>query len=164
MEQVEIRRAEKKDIPFLVHGNRAMAKETENKVLEESVLSRGVEAVFENEWRGFYCVAEENGRPIGQLMITFEWSDWRNGVFWWIQSVYVEVKYRRKGIYKRLYAFIFDQARKDPSVCGLRLYVDKNNRRAKKVYERCGMNEAHYAMFEMDFVLSVQPEISRRQP
>ena len=88
------------------------------------------------------------------MMITYEWSDWRNGNFWWIQSVWVEPQFRGKGVFKSLYAHVESLARKNPQVCGLRLYVENNNARAQATYERCGMTRTVYQMFEVDFVLS----------
>ncbi len=151
-EIVTVRRATGNDIPFLVSNNLAMAKETENKLLDEKILTRGVRAFFEDDRYGFYCVAEIGGQPAGQLMITYEWSDWRNGVFWWIQSVYIPPAFRRKGVYSELYQFILAAAKTDRA-CGIRLYVDKDNLQAKKTYKHCGMQEAHYELFEVDFVL-----------
>jgi ribosomal protein S18 acetylase RimI-like enzyme len=153
MDSANIRRARKEDIPSIVRYNLAMAQETEDKILDRATLTRGVESILANDRYGFYVMAEVNAQPVGQLMITYEWSDWRNGLFWWIQSVYVAPEFRGKGIYRELYQFVFLQAKADASICGIRLYVDKNNVHAKKVYERCGMREAHYDMFEVDFVI-----------
>ena len=147
-----IRRAQKNDIPFITSFNQKMAKETENIQLDETILKNGVVSLFDQPQYGFYCVAEVDGRIVGQLMITYEWSDWRNGLFWWIQSVYIIPDFRGKGIYKQLHSFILKESSKH-SVCGIRLYVDKDNTNAKNVYKKCGMSMSHYDMFESDFVL-----------
>jgi GNAT superfamily N-acetyltransferase len=121
--------------------------------LDPERLRLGVEAVLRDPARGFYTVAEAESRLVGQMMITYEWSDWRNGTFWWIQSVYVPPEYRKRGVYRRLYEHVLGQAKARTEVCGIRLYVDRHNRAAQQVYERLGMRAASYAMYELDFVL-----------
>lgn len=146
---MEIRIAQAKDVQNLIEFNQAMALETEGKMLETEVLSRGVNAVFEDSEKGFYVVAEhEDGRIVGGLMFTFEWSDWRNGWFWWIQSVYVLPEFRGNQIYAMLYDFVKAKAKNRGDVCGFRLYVEKENFKAQKVYENCGMDATHYLMYE----------------
>jgi ribosomal protein S18 acetylase RimI-like enzyme len=145
---MKIRLAEKTDAAALVDFNQAMALETEGKTLDAQILQSGVRQVFQDEKKGFYVVAEEAGRIIGGLMITFEWSDWRDGWFWWIQSVYILPEYRGRGIYRRLYDFVKEAAREREDVCGFRLYVEKENTGAQKVYEKLGMEESHYLMYE----------------
>lgn len=145
---MEIRFAKPDDIESLVEFNQAMAMETEGKALDASVLSKGVAAVFEDNRRGFYVVAEEESRIVGGLLVTYEWSDWRNGWFWWIQSVYVIPEFRGRGIYSLLHQRIKDEGRKRGDVCGYRLYVEKENVRAQKVYEKLGMDETYYLMYE----------------
>ena len=145
---MNIRIAQKDDAPALVEFNQAMALETEGKRLDSQILKSGVEAVFEDETKGFYLVAEEDGTIVGGLMITFEWSDWRDGWFWWIQSVYVLPDSRGRGVYASLYEFVKEKARDEKNVCGFRLYVEKENDRAQKVYERLGMDRSHYVMYE----------------
>lgn len=146
---MKIRIAAREDALDLVEFNQAMALETEGKRLETAVLQSGVEAVFDDEKKGFYVVAEdEAGKIIGGLMITFEWSDWRNSWFWWIQSVYILPEMRGRKIYSRLYDFVKEKARKNGDVCGFRLYVEKENSNARKVYEKCGMQASHYEMYE----------------
>jgi ribosomal protein S18 acetylase RimI-like enzyme len=125
-----------------------MALETESKILDPSVLSQGVATLLENPDLGFYVVAEYDGIVVGALMVTTEWSDWRNGVFWWIQSVYVQPEFRRQGVYRRLYGFVQDVAAKDPKVCGFRLYVAEDNTAAQQVYKTLGMSPTHYRIFE----------------
>ncbi|MEZ5427474.1 MAG: GNAT family N-acetyltransferase [Pyrinomonadaceae bacterium] len=147
-EEILIRIAGRGDAPALVDFNQAMALETEGKRLETSVLNAGVEAVFEDEKKGFYVVAETSGRIVGGLMITFEWSDWRNGWFWWIQSVYILPEARGRRIYVRLYDFVRERAAEQGDVCGFRLYVEKENTKAQRVYEKCGMEASHYLMYE----------------
>ena len=146
---MNIRLAEKEDAANLVEFNQAMAFETEGKRLESDVLMKGVEAVFADEKKGFYVVAEdESGKIIGGLMITYEWSDWRNRWFWWIQSVYILPEARGKKIYSRLYDFVKQKAVEKGDVCGFRLYVEKENTNAQKVYEKRGMEISHYLMYE----------------
>ena len=145
---MNIRLAEKQDAPALIEFNQAMALETEGKHLNAQTLKRGVEAVFEDEKKGFYVVAEENKQIIGGLMITFEWSDWRDAWFWWIQSVYILPDFRGQGIYRLLYEFVKEFAASSENVCGFRLYVEKENVGAQKVYEKLGMDQSHYLMYE----------------
>lgn len=145
---INIRLAEKRDIEAITEFNMAMALETEGKKLDRHTLESGVEAMFENDEHGFYIVAENESNTVGSLMITTEWSDWRNGLFWWIQSVYVKEEFRRKGIYRKMYEFIKDQAKKDDKIAGFRLYVEKNNLAARKVYESLGMQETYYRLYE----------------
>lgn len=145
---MNIRIAEKQDAPALVEFNQAMALETEGKKLNSGVLQKGVEAIFEDEKKGFYVVAEEDGKIVGGLMITFEWSDWRNAWFWWIQSVYILPEYRGRSIYRLLYEYVKEKANESKNVCGFRLYVEKENEKAQKVYEKLGMESSHYLMYE----------------
>ena len=145
---MNIRLAQRDDIQALVGFNQAMALETEAKKLEASVLTPGVEAVFEDANKGFYVVAEEDGSVVGGLLITYEWSDWRNNWFWWIQSVYILPEFRGKSIYRAMYAFVKQLAEKRGGVCGFRLYVEKENVHAQKVYEQLGMHESHYLAYE----------------
>ena len=116
-------------------------------------LRAGVDAVLGDESKGLYFVAEAEGRVVGQLMITFEWSDWRNAQFWWIQSVYVHPDWRRKGIYRSMHGAIINLARSQPGVCGVRLYVEGDNHIAKCVYERVGLSPSSYQEYESEFVL-----------
>jgi len=145
---MEIRRARKEDIDALIVFNEAMAFETEGKKLFTGTLRKGVEAVFDDPQKGFYLVAEEGGRVIGGLVVTYEWSDWRNAWFWWIQSVYVNPEYRGKRVYSQLYDFVKSEAVAAGNVCGFRLYVEKENAHAQRIYEKVGMNETYYLMYE----------------
>lgn len=149
--EIQIRIAAKKDAAALVEFNQAMALETEGKRLETELIKGGVEAVFDDETKGFYVVAENaEGLIIGGLMITFEWSDWRNKWFWWIQSVYILPAGRGQRIYSQLNDFVKQKARERGDVCGIRLYVEKENSHAQKVYEKLGMEETHYLMYETE--------------
>jgi ribosomal protein S18 acetylase RimI-like enzyme len=150
---LRIRRAELADAATIARFNAAMARETEHLELDAERLLQGVEAVLVDDSKGFYLVCEQGGSVRGQMMITYEWSDWRNAVFWWIQSVYVEPAWRRKGVFRSLYRHALDQARAQGGVCGLRLYVEAANDGARRTYERLGMNKAAYEMFEIDFVM-----------
>lgn len=153
-----IRPAQKGDVDGIVAFNAAMALESEHRRLDLLRLRQGVLALLENPERGFYLIAElpdTESRPlVGQLMITYEWSDWRNGLFWWIQSVYVAPTHRRKGVFRALHTHITEQAQADPRVCGIRLYVEQNNHPAQKTYQRVGLAQSRYIVFEHDFVLS----------
>jgi len=151
--QVALRRATLSDAPTIARFNALLASETEQISLDQDRLLKGVEALLRDSTKGFYVVAESKNVIVGQLMITYEWSDWRNGVFWWIQSVYVEKAFRGTGVFKMLFDHIHSLAISSPDVCGLRLYVEKRNVRAKQTYERLAMHSSHYEMYEMDFVL-----------
>lgn len=147
-QEVVIRRAELKDAAVLVEFNCEDARETEDKELIHDVISSGVKTLLEDPNLGFYIVAERDGEIIGTLMITTEWSDWRNGMFWWIQSVYVRPDCRRQGIYRQLYQHVQTLALANPKVCGFRLYVERENTTAQQTYKSLGMEETHYKMFE----------------
>ena len=145
---MNIRLAHEEDAPALVEFNQAMALETEGKRLDAKILQSGVKAVFDDEKKGFYVVAESDGKIIGGLMVTFEWSDWRGQWFWWIQSVYILPDFRGRKIYRLLYEFVKERANERDDVCGFRLYVEKENANAQKVYEKLGMELSHYLMYE----------------
>jgi len=147
-QEIIVRLAGASDADVLVAFNRAMALETEGKVLLERAARRGVAGLFANPSLGFYVVAETGGKVVGALMITTEWSDWRNGSFWWVQSVYVRPDSRRQGVYRRLYRFVRDMAAEDEGVCGFRLYVERGNSTAQQAYKATGMEETSYVMFE----------------
>jgi ribosomal protein S18 acetylase RimI-like enzyme len=146
-----IRRAGRDDAAAITAHNIAMARETEGRVLAPDRARRGVEAVLGDAGRGFYLLAESGGRVVGQCMVTYEWSDWRCGDFWWIQSVYVDREYRRSGVFSRLYRALVQDACSRGDVVGIRLYVDRDNRDAQDVYRSLGMPEAHYTLFDLEF-------------
>ena len=148
---IRIRRATPSDLEDVVGFNSAMAQETEDKTLDLSRLRSGVAAVLQREALGFYLLAEIEGRVVGQLLITSEWSDWRNGFFWWIQSVYVAPEYRRRGVYRALDGYVQAEALRLGNICGVRLYVDRDNWVAHRVYSSLGMSHSHYDMYEIEF-------------
>ena len=143
-----IRKAAISDIPVLVSFQQALAKESEGVDLDPVNLEKGMRAMFAEPWKGFYNVVEDKGTLIGCHMITFEWSDWRNGMVWWLQSVYVSESHRKKGVFRIMYENITRLIDQDPAIVGMRLYVDKSNTRALKVYESMGMNGDHYTVYE----------------
>jgi GNAT superfamily N-acetyltransferase len=155
--QPVIRPASLSDLEVLVQFSAAMAIETEGRRLDLVRLRRGTLAVLESTRHGFYVVAEQaiSGarEVVGQLLITYEWSDWRNADFWWIQSVYVHPDHRRQGVYKRMHRYIVEMARGRNDVCGVRLYVERDNRVAHTVYARVRLSRSKYDVFEEDFVL-----------
>lgn len=148
MSRAVFRRAHPGDLQSIVDFQLAMAWETEELRLDRATCVAGVGAVFENPALGVFYVAESDARVVGVTLTTYEWSDWRNGVVWWIQSVYVLPEFRRQGIYSGIYAHICGLAEADPSVRGIRLYVDRRNTPAQEVYTRLGMNGEHYQVFE----------------
>jgi len=148
MTDVRFRDAVRADAPAIAEFQVAMARETEDVALDRAILGRGVDAVFDDLSHGRYYVAESDGAVIGSLLITYEWSDWRNGMVWWIQSVYVLPAFRGRGVYAGLYAHIKSIVEPDPSIRGIRLYVDNRNAAAQQVYTRLGMEGEHYRVFE----------------
>lgn len=145
---LQVREARAADAATLCAFNQIMAEETEGLRLEPERLARGVEAVLQDRAKGLYLVAEREGRVVGQLMLTFEWSDWRNGLFWWIQSVYVAPDERGRGVYRALHERVVELARGSGKACGVRLYVETDNVVARAVYERVGMKPCRYGMYE----------------
>ena len=145
---ITYREAKPSDVAAIVDFQVAMARETEELDLDREVCTRGVQALFEDASRGRYFVAESNGAVIASLMITYEWSDWRNGNVWWIQSVYVVPSFRGQRVYAGLYEHVKTLVNADDSLRGIRLYVDRRNTRAQEVYTRLGMNGEHYQVFE----------------
>ncbi len=143
-----VRRAGPGDAAVIAEFNRRLAAETEGKALDPAVLRAGVEAGLADETKALYFVAEDGGAVVGQLMLTREWSDWRNGWMWWIQSVYVRADARRRGTFRALYRFVHEAARADAGVIGLRLYVEHANAAARQTYERLGMTPTGYLVFE----------------
>ena len=145
---MKIRRAGIDDAAALSQFNQNMALETEGLKLIPEVIDAGVKSMIENSQMGFYLVAEEDGVIAAALMSTTEWSDWRNGLFWWIQSVYVLPEFRRQGLYRKLYEHLKTLAEDEPGICGFRLYVEHENITAQKTYQSLGMQETHYKLYE----------------
>lgn len=143
-----LRRGELRDADTIAAFNAAMALETEGKELLPEVIGAGVRRLMASPSLGFYIVTEHEGRVVGCLMVTTEWSDWRNGLFWWIQSVYVEKDFRRQGVYRRMYDHVRELAKADASICGFRLYAEKDNDVAHATYTSLGMKETDYMLWE----------------
>lgn len=157
IEHLTVRRARPDDASAIVSFSAAMALETEGRHLDRTRLREGTITVLESSAHGYFMVAElthhDEVQLAGQLMVTYEWSDWRNAAFWWIQSVYVDPKWRRRGIFRRMHQTVIQEARVRPDVCGVRLYVDKDNPIAQAAYERLGLIRSAYQIYESDFVL-----------
>lgn len=147
-ENITIRKGKRQDVDTIVNFNVALARKSENIQLNPLTVIQGVQALLENPQYGFYVVAERDGTVLGCLMITYEWSDWRNSVLWWMQSVFVRPESRRQGVLKKLFTFIREKAKQQGNVCGFRLYVEKNNQNALAGYERVGMKKTAYDMYE----------------
>ncbi len=147
--ELKIRQASAADINYIVGFQMSMAQETESKALDSRVVAEGVRGVLNQTDRGQYFLAEYKSRVVGSLLITYEWSDWRNANFWWIQSVYVEPTTRRQGVYSAMHNHILRIARSNPGVCGVRLYVDRENRTAQTTYNSLGMYKSQYDMYEV---------------
>ena len=145
---MRIRDATAEDLDFIVASNRALAAETEDVALDPALVGPGVAAALADRGLGRYFIAEQDSRPVGQLMVPREWSDWRNGLFLWIQSVYVLPAHRGAGVFRALYRHLEAEARRDARVCGIRLYVDHSNRRAQDVYARLGMRLSDYGIMQ----------------
>ena len=148
-----IRQATEEDTSAIAAFNIRMAMETEAMVLDSKVITDGVRGMIEHPERGFYLVVEVNDQMnrvliVASLMITSEWSDWRNEMFWWIQSVYVMPEWRRKGLYQQLYLEVKKLASTAANICGFRLYVERENKVAQKTYQALGMQCTDYLMFE----------------
>jgi GNAT superfamily N-acetyltransferase len=156
-EEIHIRPASINDTDTIVKFNAAIALETENRHLDQIRLRKGIAALLTSSEYGFYIIAEhpnmDGPKPVGQLMVTFEWSDWRNGIFWWVQSVYVVPERRREGIFRAMHDHIAAKAKADPRICGIRLYVERENHRAQSVYQHVGLFPSVYTVYEQDFVL-----------
>ena len=150
---MKIRKARPTDAPVIAEFNRRLAWETERVALDPDVLRNGVAAVLGDVGKGVYFVAEADGAVVGQLMITYEWSDWRNGNLWWIQSVFVKEEFRGQGVFRALFRHLETLARTGKDVAGLRLYMHADNERARRTYERLGMKHSEYEVFELDWAL-----------
>lgn len=147
-EPIEIRPARPEDAGAIVDFQLRMARETEGLELDLPTVTRGVRAVFDDPSKGEYWVAEAGGRVVSSLMTTYEWSDWRDGTVLWVQSVYVLPELRGSGVYRRMYEHLKERVQASPGLMGIRLYVDRRNTAAQRVYERVGMSREHYEMFE----------------
>jgi GNAT superfamily N-acetyltransferase len=147
---IECREGTPSDVPVIVDFQLAMARETEELDLDREVCAGGVQAVFDDPSRGRYFLAESDGAVIASLMITYEWSDWRNGNLWWLQSVYVKAEFRRQGVFRALFNHLLHLARARKDVCGLRLYMHADNARARRSYEGLGMKRTPYEVFELE--------------
>lgn len=145
---VQIRRARAADADTIAMFNIAMADETEGKRLLPEVVAKGVRRLIAEPALGFYLVAEHDAEVVAALMVTTEWSDWRNGRFWWLQSVYVRPAWRRRGVFRAMYGHVTAAAALEPDVCGFRLYVERENRNAQATYRTLGMHETDYLLLE----------------
>lgn len=147
---VVVRATNAGDVSLMARWAEAMAFETENKRLDLGTVSRGITIGMADPARSLYFMADIDGEPVGTLMLTFEWSDWRCAWWWWIQSVYVAPAHRRKGVYRALYAHVLEMAKARTDVCGLRLYVERENANAQRTYEFLGMVDSGYRMYEVE--------------
>lgn len=143
-----VRETTLKDIATIIDFQLRMALETENLTLDIATLTRGAHQVFSDPSKGKYYVAEQNGQVIGCLLTTFEWSEWRNGNVLWIQSVYIDETFRGQGVFRKLYTHVQALVNHDPGLKGIRLYADKKNKAAQKVYQKLGMDGGHYMVYE----------------
>jgi GNAT superfamily N-acetyltransferase len=147
-----IRKAKPEDLEGIVEFNIQMAKETEGIILDERIVREGVKSILDNMLIGLYIVAEKNKNDkmlCGQLLVIFEWSDWRNKNVWWIQNVYVDKKFRNKKVFSQLYRFTVEMAASEENVAGLKLYVKKNNNFVKRIYESLGLKKVQYDLYEI---------------
>jgi ribosomal protein S18 acetylase RimI-like enzyme len=147
-EAISVRPARQEDVSLMARWQEAMALESEDRKLDTAIVTRGIQRALDDSQKGRYFMAEIRGRPVGTVMLTWEWSDWRDGWWWWIQSVYVETHFRRRGVYRALYAHVLALAQADPEIRGIRLYVERDNTNARRTYEFLGMKDAGYAIFE----------------
>ncbi len=143
-----VREAKYQDSEAIAGFQVEMASETENLQLDVATVKKGVNAVFSDHAKGFYFVAEADNKVVGSVLVTSEWSDWRNGVVWWLQSVYITPEYRGKKIYSKMYKHIQEIVKEKDDVMGIRLYVDNSNKKAQKVYKKLGMDGDHYLTYE----------------
>lgn len=160
--KMKIRPAALSDLETVVEFNARLAQESEGVDLDKDRLRAGVAAVLRDQSLGLYFIAESESGPAGQLALTYEWSDWRNGMFWWLQSVYVRPEFRRQGVLRALYRHVLEKAR-DRRVCGIRLYVEKDNLAAQEAYRRLGMARAVFHMYEVDFVIARDHQVAARR-
>lgn len=154
-----IRPGQWEDRETIARFNQGLAQETEDLALPYERVLAGVSGLLQEDKYGFYLVAvhPDEGDVVGQLAVTYEWSDWRNGLIWWIQSVYVHPEHRRQGVYSSLYRHLQQRAEQDPGVSAIRLYIERHNHTARATYQRVGMYTADYDVMEVDFVID-RPE------
>ncbi len=143
-----IKKASYEHLHVLVDMQQRLASETEHVYLPTETVTKGMTALFDDPKKGEYHVAMDGKEVVGCFLITYEWSDWRNGMVWWLQSVYVSETARKSGVFRKMFEHISGVIEHDPGVIGLRLYVDKTNERAMKVYEAMGMDGSHYTVYE----------------
>ncbi|MDA0681620.1 MAG: GNAT family N-acetyltransferase [Proteobacteria bacterium] len=148
MLDIHIRDATPADQPVIASFNSRLAAETEGKILDEELIGHGVAALLADRTKGRYWLADIDGQIAGQMMVTYEWSDWRNGMLWWIQSVYVPAKFRRRGVFSAMYEHVASLVRADKDACGIRLYVEKSNLHAQDTYRNLGMIKPGYEVME----------------
>jgi GNAT superfamily N-acetyltransferase len=146
---IQIRPAQLSDAAVIAEFNQRLAEETENLRLDPACVGAGVAALLEDPAKGVYYLAETDGIVVGQVMITYEWSDWRNGNLWWLQSVFVKPDFRRRGIFRALFGHITELARAQKDVCGLRLYMHAANQAARRSYQNLGMKQTQYEVLEL---------------
>jgi ribosomal protein S18 acetylase RimI-like enzyme len=154
IETINIRAADTGDLEVITDFNARLAAETEGKTLDRLTLRKGVSQVLGDAAKGTYLVATVQDEVVGQVLLTTEWSDWRNGYFWWIQSVYIRTDWRGRKVFTLLYEEVTRRAQNAGNVCGLRLYVEHENARAQSTYRKLGMSETSYRLFEVDFTRS----------
>ena len=156
MKNISIRNATRADIERIAEFQQAMALETEDRTLDQATSRQGITAIFDDPLKGFYIVAVSESdsdaaeEVVGSLFITYEWSDWNNATHWWIQSVYVDANWRRKGVYRAMYQHILSMTKDRSDVCSIRLYVERTNTVAQQTYKSLGMSHSHYDMYEID--------------
>ena len=155
--EIAVRNAHPSDAERIAEYNRLLALESEDKLLDANTLAAGVRRGLSHPELCRYFIATAGGKPVGTTMVTFELTDWRDGVLWWLQSVYVEPEFRRFGVFRAIYRFIESEARRHGEVRGLRLYVHRENQRAMRVYENVGMHKADYEVYEHDWSGAVRP-------
>ncbi|KAJ8903818.1 hypothetical protein NDN08_000351 [Rhodosorus marinus] len=151
MVTITLRKPKPEEFELLADFQVVMAKETEEKILDPETVQKGVKHMMDNPSLGFYLVADVDGEPAGMSGVTYEWSDWRNGLFWWIQDVYVIKKFRNKGVWRAIYQKIRDDAKATEGVAGVRLYHAPENHTARSVYLKVGMEDCDYKLMELDF-------------
>ena len=154
MTNIRVRNATRADIERIAKFQQAMALETEGRMLDSTVSTQGIIAIFDDPVKGFYIVAvSDSDEVVGSLLITYEWSDWSNANHWWIQSVYVDSAWRRKGVYRTMYDHILGMTKGRSDVCTIRLYVERTNTVAQQTYKSLGMSHSHYDMYEIDLTV-----------